>query len=244
MANGNRVALVTGGSKRVGAAIVRKLAQDGFDIAFTFNASRAEADRTAGDVRQLGRRVETLAVDLTNSAEAAHAVAGWINSAFGRLDVLVNNASIYVKGGLFDAETEDLRRMWAIHVQTPMLLCRELSPMLRANRGHVVNMVDLMVERPAPGYLAYCTTKAGLWNLTLGLARELAPEVTVNGIAPGVVEWPAEASVQEREQYLKRVPLRRSGTPDDVAGTVSFLCRDGSYLTGQIIHLDGGRSIT
>ena len=125
-----------------------------------------------------------------------------------------------------------------------MLLCQSFAPLLRASRGHVVNMVDLLAERPWPQYVAYCASKAALWNLTLSLARDLAPDVTVNGIAPGVVEWPDDYPESEREKYLKRVPLSRAGTPTDVAETVHFLCTAGSYITGQVIRLDGGRSIT
>jgi pteridine reductase len=116
--------------------------------------------------------------------------------------------------------------------------------MLRKNHGHVVNMIDLLAERPWPQFLAYCASKAALGNLTLGLARELAPQVTVNGIAPGVVQWPDDYPKQEREKYLQRVPLARSGTPEDVAELVHYLVTGGSYITGQIIRLDGGRSIT
>ncbi len=104
-------------------------------------------------------------------------------------------------------------------------------------------MLDLLAERPMPGYLSYCASKAGLWNLTLGLARELAPQVRVNGIAPGVVEWPADLPEDKREQYLRRVPLGRAGTPGDVAEAVRFLVAGANYITGQIIRLDGGRSI-
>jgi len=116
--------------------------------------------------------------------------------------------------------------------------------MLRATRGHVVNMVDLLAEKPWPEYLAYCASKAALMNLTLGLARELAPDVTVNGIAPGVVEWPDTYPEADRARYLKRVPLARAGTPQDVADAVAFLVTRGKYITGQILRLDGGRSIT
>jgi pteridine reductase len=129
-------------------------------------------------------------------------------------------------------------------VHAPLLLCQRFAATLRSTRGHVINMVDLLAERPWPTYLAYCASKAALKNLTLGLARELAPEVTVNGIAPGVVEWPADYPQAEREKYLQRVPLARAGTPQDVANLVHFLCTEGSYITGQIIRLDGGRSIT
>jgi pteridine reductase len=132
----------------------------------------------------------------------------------------------------------------AIHYESPLLLAQAFAPMLRASRGHILNMVDLLAERPWPQYMAYCASKAALLNLTLSLARELAPEVTVNGIAPGVVEWPPDFPEAEKQKYLKRVPLARAGTPQDVANLVHFLATGGSYITGQIIRLDGGRSIT
>jgi pteridine reductase len=116
--------------------------------------------------------------------------------------------------------------------------------MLRASKGHIINMVDLLAERPWPQYLPYCASKAALANLTLGLARALAPDVTVNGIAPGVVEWPHDYPLSEREKYLKRVPLARAGTPEDVAAALLFFVTSGSYVTGQILRLDGGRSLT
>src|SRR5439155_9286201 len=137
-----------------------------------------------------------------------------------------------------------MRTVAAIHVQSPLLLVQKFEPMLRVSHGHVINIVDLLAERPWPEYLIYCASKAALANLTLGLARELAPEVTVNGIAPGVVEWPDSYPEAERQKYLKRVPLDRAGTPTDVAELVHFLVTGGSYITGQIIRLDGGRSTT
>jgi pteridine reductase len=134
--------------------------------------------------------------------------------------------------------------MMAIHFESPLLLAQAFGPMLRASGGHIVNMVDLLAERPWPQYLAYSASKAALANLTLGLARELAPEVRVNGIAPGVVAWPEDYPDAARAKYLKRVPLARAGTPQEVAELVHFLCTAGTYLTGQILRLDGGRSIT
>jgi pteridine reductase len=244
LAGQNRVALVSGGAKRVGRAIVETLAQGGFDIAFTYLSSAGDAEAVVEVVKKASRTCIAIRADLTDPAVAGEAIHQAVAAKFGRLDVLVNNASLYLPGGLDTADVAQSRRMWAIHVESPMVLCQKFAPMLRQARGHVVNMVDLLAERPWPKYLAYSASKAGLWNLTLGLAREMAPEVTVNGIAPGVVEWPADYPEAEKQKYLKRVPLARAGTPGDVARTVQFLCTAGSYITGQIIRLDGGRSIT
>jgi pteridine reductase len=229
-----KVALVTGGAKRVGRAIVERLAEAGFQVAFTFLSSESEA-------RELEKRVggRAIQVDLTNPINAVNALDG-----FARLDVLVNNASLYESGRLDETTVEQCRELMAIHFESPMLLAQKFAPLLRASRGHIINMVDLLAERPWPQYLAYCASKAALANLTLSLARELAPDVTVNGIAPGVVDWPEGYPDEEKARYLKRVPLQRPGTPQDVANLVHFLCTAGSYLTGQILRLDGGRSIT
>ena len=162
--------------------------------------------------------------------------------SLGRLDLLVNNASQYEP----DEETFDehlFTEVFETNVHVPMRLCEALAPVLKQSRGHVVNMLDLMAERPMPSYSIYCASKAALLNATLSLARKLAPEVTVNGISPGVVAWPDDMHQADRDAYLKRVPLARAGTPQDVAELVHFLATGGSYITGQIIRLDGGRSI-
>ncbi len=239
-----RVALVTGGAKRVGRAIVERLWAADFDVAFTYLGSKREADDLVRTLEGQGRAALAIRADLLEPAAAAKTIEEAFGRKFQRLDVLVNNASLYEPSSLSQVSPEQLNRMWNIHVASPLLLARTFAPLLKAQRGHIVNMVDLLAERPWPQFLGYCTSKAGLLNLTLGLARELAPEVTVNGIAPGVVEWPEDYPQSEREKYLKRVPLARPGTPADVAETVFFLCTTGSYLTGQIIRLDGGRSIT
>ena len=231
-----RVALVTGGTKRVGRAIVEKLLAEGFAVALTSHRSddpAVEAMRMLGDTH-------VIQADFTRPVETVDHVQAQVSSSTDHLDLLVNNASLYRSG----ATSADLRAMMAVHVEAPMLLTGALAPLIRKARGHVVNMLDLNVERPQPGYAAYCASKAALANLTLSHARELAPDVTVNGIAPGVVEWPPDFPQAEREKYLKRVPLARAGTPQDVANLVHFLATTGSYITGQIIRLDGGRSIT
>ena len=239
MAELRRVALVTGGPKRVGRAIVEKLSAQGFAVAFTYNTSADEAD-------SLAKRINgcAIAADLSRPEEAVEHIRKSFAEFADRLDILVNNASAYLPGRLRDTDMKLMQTVAAIHVQSPLLLAKSFEKFLRASRGHIVNMIDLLAERPWPEYLIYCASKAALLNLTMGLARELAPEVTVNGVAPGVVEWPPGYPEAEKEKYLKRVPLGRAGTPQDVANLVHFLCTAGSYITGQIIRLDGGRSIT
>ena len=238
MEQGKRVAVVTGGARRVGRAIVEKLASGGFEVLFTYLHSEEDA-------RELEQRagVRGIRADLANPEEAATIIGDAIDRDCGRLDLLVNNASIYEPSDLRSVTMPQLRRLWAIHAESPLLLCRRLETLLRASEGFIINMVDLLAEKPWPAYLGYCASKAALLNLTLGLARELAPQVKVNGIAPGVVEWPDDLPAEEREKYLNRVPLARPGRPEDVAELVHFLCTAGAYITGQIIHLDGGRSI-
>ena len=239
-----RVALVTGGAKRVGRAIVERLAGAGFDVAFTYLTSETDAADLRASLESEGRTALAIKADLTHAQRATDTIAGAFAARFSRLDVLVNSASLYEPAALDTTDLALSRRMMAIHFESPLLLCQAFAPLLRSSKGHVVNMVDLLAERPWPQYVAYCASKAALWNLTLSLARELAPDVTANGIAPGVVEWPPDYPESEQQKYLKRVPLARAGTPQDVADTVHFLCTAGSYITGQIIRLDGGRSIT
>ncbi len=166
-----------------------------------------------------------------------------VRQHFGRLDVLVHNASLYEPSNLWETSAEQLRRFMCVHVEVPLLLTRRLHPLLKKTGGSVVCMTDIMADRPAPAFAGYAASKAALANLVKSLARELAPEVRVNAIAPGVVDWPDDYPQSAREAYLKRVPLGRPGTPQDVAATVAFLARPDGYVTGQTINLDGGRSI-
>ncbi len=233
-----RVALVTGGAKRVGRAIVERLAAAGFAVAFTFRSSEAEAEAV-----QASCGAWPIQVDLSDPVASCDRIAEVLELFSGELNVLVNNAAVFEPGRLGDLTLAKLREMQTLHVEAPLLLAQRFAPMLRATKGHIVNLVDLLAERPWPEYLGYGASKAALANVTLALARELAPDVTVNGIAPGVVEWPDDYPADARERYLSRVPLARPGTPADVGDLVHYLVTAGSYITGQIIRLDGGRSI-
>ncbi|MEZ0267205.1 MAG: SDR family oxidoreductase, partial [Phycisphaerae bacterium] len=182
--------------------------------------------------------------DLTDPDTAVPDVVRGVTGEFDRLDVLVNNASLYLPANLAQTTPAVMRKVMAIHFESPLMLAQAFEAKLRASRGHIVSMSDLLADRPWPQYLAYCASKAALSNLTKGLAKELAPGVTVNAIAPGVVEWPEDYPEAEREKYLRRVPLGREGSPEEVARLVQFLVTEGAYITGQIIPLDGGRSVT
>lgn len=239
-----RVALITGAARRVGRAVALRLADAGFDIAFTYLRSGEDADSLISEIRGKSRRCLAMSVDLMDPVPAVETIRAKLVEFTSRLDVLMNNASVYEPSGLNETDPAQMRRFFAMHFEAPLLLCRAFGPMLRQSKGHVVNMVDDLAEKPLPKYLAYCGSKAALWNLTLGLAGELAPEVTVNGIAPGVAAWAAGTSEEEKTNYLRRVPLGRAGTPADIAEAVRFLCAEGSYVTGQILRVDGGRSIT
>lgn len=241
MTGPKRVALITGGAQRVGRAIVETLAKNSFDIVFTYRSSGDEAMKLVTALESEGTCAIAVKMDLERVADSIDDVRAAIVK-LGRLDVLVNCASMYEP----DPEVPDptfADRIRAINVVAPVTLIESFAAELRASHGHVVNMLDILAERPWPEFSTYCASKAALWNYTLSFARKLAPEVTVNGIAPGVVAWPNDYPAEEKAKYLKRVPLARSGTPEDVANLVHFLATKGTYITGQVIRLDGGRSI-
>lgn len=236
------VALITGGARRVGRRIALRLAESGFDVAFTYLTSDEDASSLLTAIRAKGRAGLKIKADLCQPREATDIIETQFTAGFNRLDLLVNNASVYEPDETADKTSEQYQRHFAVHVEAPLLLARRFSARLQSAEGCIINMLDVMAERPRPGYLAYCASKAALWNLTLGLARELAPRVRVNGVAPGVVQWPDSFPQEQREKYLRNVPLKRAGTPEEAAAAVEFLARRGTYITGQVIRIDGGRS--
>jgi pteridine reductase len=240
------VALVTGGAKRVGRAIVLELAQAGCDVAIHYRSSRAEAERLAAHVADGGRRTATIAGDLHDPASWPEIIRQTVD-ALGRLDILVNNASVFLTGQpdcIEDFSQDQWESVLRINTVAPMALCHHAQPHLEAHgSGRIINLCDIWAEKPRPDRLAYCVSKAALEALTKGLAKALAPAILVNGVAPGIAIFPDEYNEEKRKKLTGRVPLAREGTPEEVARLVRFLVESGDYITGQMIPIDGGRSL-
>lgn len=248
----DKVALVTGGAKRVGAAIAMRFAEQGMHVAITCRTSRDEAERLVAAIETIGRRAIAIKADFADDGAAKH-VYDTFTQQFDRLDVLVNNASYYEPSPPGNVTPADFDKHMAINARTPLLLSQLCAPMLAAHyvegdpttTGRIVNFIDIHVMgQPLAGYMAYNCSKAALYEYTKTAAMELAPRVTVNAIAPGVVDWPDDFTDAMKASYLSRVPLARAGTPADAAAAALYLARDAHYCTGQIIRLDGGRALT
>jgi len=237
-----RVALVTGAARRVGRAIACRLAQAGCRVAVHYRRSGDQAAATVAECNRYGSVAVPFCADLSDPAAAAD-LAQKVLARFNRLDILVNNASVFEPMSLDAFDLADWERTLRVNLTAPLVLAHALRGALRHVRGRVVNLCDASTTRPWPDHLAYAVSKGGLETLTKALARALAPEVNVVGIAPGVAVWPEHYDAATRERLLKRVPLRRAGTPEDIAAAVDFVLREGDYITGAILPIDGGRSI-
>lgn len=241
-----KVALVTGGARRIGRALVAALHGAGMEVVIHCRASRAEADALAAELN--ARRPASacvLAADL-NDLASLRALARDAVAWRGRLDALVNNASNFYPTALDALREEDWDALLGVNLKAPLFLSAALAPELRARRGAVVNIIDIHAERPLAGYPVYSVAKAGLAMLTRALARELAPAARCNGVSPGAVLWPEDDgnSERRRQEIIARTALKRQGSPADVAAAALFLIRDAEYVTGQILAVDGGRTVT
>lgn len=242
--SGRPVVLVTGAARRVGATIARTLHAAGYDLALHCRHSRADLDALIAEL-DAARPGGTLALqaDLADAATLAPLVDA-VLARFGRLDGLVNNASAFYPTPLGTITTAQWDALFAANARAPLLLAQAAAAALTEQRGAIVNLIDIYAERPLPQHSVYCMSKAALAMATLALAQELAPAVRVNGVAPGAVLWPESGKAQaERQALIERTPLARSGSPEDVAGAVLWLLREATFVTGQIIRIDGGRSL-
>ncbi len=240
----DKVALVTGGARRVGRTLAIELAQAGCDVAITFNTSRADAEQVVKEITALGRRAWAWQVDLANPT-APRQITDDVTRDAGRLDVLVHNASVYEPSRWGDTKDYELHIHHRVNAMAPVMMTQACADLLSADGGgRVINFLDAhLLENTRRGYLAYSMSKAALLEATYVLAREMAPAVTVNAIAPGVIDWAEDMTDDQRAAYLSRIPLARPGTPQDAAQAVLYLARNADYLTGQIIRLDGGRTL-
>ncbi|MEP7041562.1 MAG: pteridine reductase [Dokdonella sp.] len=238
------LALITGAARRIGATIARSLHAAGYDVALHCRRSRSELDALIGELEN-ARAGSTLALqaELADAAQLAPLVAAAVER-FGRLDGLVNNASAFYPTPLSTITPVQWDELFAANARAPLFLAQAAAPHLAARRGAIVNLIDIYAEHSLAQHSVYTMAKAALAALTRSLALDLAPDVRVNGVAPGAVLWPeAGKAPAEQQQLIARTPLRRAGTPEDVAGAVLWLLRDAAFVTGQIIRVDGGRSL-
>ncbi|KFN49069.1 pteridine reductase [Arenimonas composti] len=244
MSGSRPVVLVTGGARRIGAAIVARLHAAGYDIALHHRDSAAAAQALAARLGELrADSILLLRGDLADDATAPRLVAE-VLARRGRLDALVNNASAFFPTPLGAATPAMWDTLFASNARAPFFLAQAAAPALRAAGGAIVNLADVHGETPLRDHAPYSAAKAALLMLTRALALELAPEVRVNAIAPGAVLWPEQGKPPaEREALLARTPLGRLGTPEEIAEAVRWLIQDATYLTGQTLRLDGGRSL-
>jgi pteridine reductase len=238
-----RVVLVTGAGRRVGRAIALRLAESGCRVAVHFRNSGAEARQTAAACQAAGAQAEVFEADLADFAATAGLVPR-VLAHFGRLDILVNNASVFAPMTIGEFALPAWELTLRVNLTAPMVLAHAAHDALRRTGGRIVNLCDVSTRHPWPGHIAYMVSKGALETLTQVLARALAPEVNVVGVAPGVAAWPESYDQATRDRLTDRIPLKRAGTPEDIAAAVHFVLREGDYITGAILPVDGGRQLT
>ncbi|MGC1274444.1 MAG: SDR family oxidoreductase [Planctomycetaceae bacterium] len=239
----DRVAVVTGGAVRLGRVIALALAKEGCDVVLHYGRSRSDAERTADEIREIGRRVVAVSADLSQPFDAA-AVVFDAAASIGTPTVLVNSAAIFEDAPLVETGEELYDRHAAINLKAPFFLCREFMRRLPDDaRGHIVNMADWRAETPPADFVAYTLSKAGIVALTKSLALQLAPRVQVNAIAPGaILPPPGESAEPWQANKLPQIPLARTGSPDDIAAAVMYLVRS-PFVTGEVLHVTGGEHL-
>lgn len=242
----NKVVLITGGAKRVGAAICRELHACGAQLMIHYRSSTSEARALQAELNLL--RANSVAIiqgDLLNIAVLPSLIQETVKH-FGKLDVLINNASSYYATEIGAITEDNWQDLMGSNLKAPMFLAQAAATELRKNHGCIVNITDMHIERPKKGYVVYSVAKAGLVTLTKSLAHELSPEVRVNAVAPGPVQWP-ENNAQFNEVYRQRVIsqtlLKKIGEPKDIAKAVKFLVADAPFITGHVLAVDGGRGL-
>jgi len=234
-----QVALVTGAAKRIGRSIALRLAADGADVIVNYAASKREAEDVAREIQALGRRAIAVQADVSRRLEVEKLFAA-VEREFGRLDILVNNAGTFFSAKFEELTDEQWDRIMDTNLKSQFLCAQMAAPVMkRQGRGRIINLSSLGGILAWPAYTHYCVSKAGTIMLTRCLARALAPEILVNSVAPGTIQFPGELP---DEEYIRRVPLHRTGTGDDIADAVAYLAT-AAFVTGQVLVVDGGRAL-
>ena len=242
--NKKMFALITGSSRRIGAVIVKNLHASGVDVGIHYNSSKSEAASLCAELNELRPNSASIfPADITLTNQAENLVEDFINWS-GGMDLLVNNASSFYPtpiGTITEAHWNDLI---GTNLKGPLFITQAASKALKKAQGSVINLIDVHTRSPLKDHPAYSSAKAGLKMLTRSLAKDLAPEIRVNGISPGAILWPEDGvSEGAKKSILEQIPLNRTGSPQDIADCVLFLLYQANYITGQIIAVDGGRSI-
>ena len=240
------VALITGAAHRLGAHTARHLHGRGWNIVIHYRSRQDQAEALKSELNALREHSAViLQADLSEPDSIAplaeQAIAVW-----GRLSGLVNNASVFYPNPTEKARNQDWDAVMGTNLRAPFFLGQACLPALRESGGAIVNLIDIYSQRPLADHPLYCASKAGLASLTLSWAKDLAPEVRVNGVSPGAILWPegdAEIDPQYQQSILAKTPLAKTGQPDDIAGAIAFLLCDAPFITGQILSVDGGRSL-
>ncbi|MBZ5694916.1 MAG: SDR family oxidoreductase [Acidobacteriia bacterium] len=243
----NQVALVTGAAKRIGRSISLRLAADGAAIVVNYMTSKAEAESLVREIQGRGGRATAIQANVSKRTEVEKLFAA-VEREFGRLDILVNNAGVFFHAKFQELTDEQWDRILDANLKSQFLCSQAAAPIMkRQGRGRIINLSSLGGLLAWPGYTHYCVSKAGSIMLTRCLARALAPEILVNSVAPGTIEFPGEAlgdpaRALNVKEYIERVPLHRTGTGDDIADAVAYLAT-ADFVTGQVIVVDGGRAL-
>ena len=236
-----KTALITGGAARIGAQIAKTLHKNNFNIIIHCNRSKDKAQLLCDELNLLKEKSAKVVVGNLNNVDSINSIVESVKS----IDLLVNNASVFYPLSVDESDSENWDNILDVNLKAPFFLSKGLSQKLKSSEGSIINIIDIHADRPLKKHSVYNISKAGLKMLTLTLAKELAPSIRVNGVSPGSILWPqegAEISELDKSIMLERIALKRQGSPQDIADTVLFLA-NSNYLTGQIINVDGGRTL-
>ena len=237
----SQTVLITGGAKRIGLAITQCLHKNGYNIVLTFNKSKSDAKKVFSKLnKKRGGSCSIIQAQLSNTKSYKSLYKKSLK-CFGRIDVLINNASQFYPTNISQINEKNWADIIGINLKAPLFLSKTLLPELRKRNGQIINIIDIHIDKPLKDHIIYSISKSGLLTLTKSLAKELAPDVRVNGISPGAILWPvSERSLKRKKEIISKIALKRTGNPKDIANTVKFLIENGEYITGQNIRVDGG----